>query len=136
MLTPHGSLRLMQEMSAWSVKTAGRAPSRYCGNARVYGHTTTVRHDVSTPPHSFILRSCLSEYHMWSTAPPLLESICASDHDEMADSPRRFAQAIFCLRKMWGCEGLRSYNDAMHIMSTPPPPVSFLLRLRLSEYYM
>ena len=36
-------------MSAWSVKTR-RAPSRYSRDARVYGHTTTAMHIVSTPP--------------------------------------------------------------------------------------
>ena len=35
-------------MSAWSVKTR-RAPSRHFTNARVYGHTTTATHDMSTP---------------------------------------------------------------------------------------
>ena len=46
--TPHGALCLVQAMSAWSVKT-GHAPSRHCGE-RVYGHTTTAMHKVSTPP--------------------------------------------------------------------------------------
>ena len=38
--TPHGALRLVQAVSAWSVKPR-RAPSRHCRDARVYGHTTT-----------------------------------------------------------------------------------------------
>ena len=38
-----------QPMSAWSVKPRC-APSRHCTDARVYGHTTTAMHDVSTPP--------------------------------------------------------------------------------------
>ena len=42
--TPHGASRLVQAMSAWSVKTR-RAPSRHCRDARVYGHTTTAMHD-------------------------------------------------------------------------------------------
>ena len=42
---PHGASRLvLLAMSAWPVKT-GRAPSRHCRNARVYGHTTTAMHD-------------------------------------------------------------------------------------------
>ena len=47
--TPHGASRLVQAMSAWSVKTR-RAPSRHCRDARVYGHTTTAMHDMSTLP--------------------------------------------------------------------------------------
>ena len=34
--------------SAWSVKTRP-APSRHCRDARVYSHTTTAIHDISTP---------------------------------------------------------------------------------------
>ena len=45
---PHGASRLVLAMSAWSVKTR-RAPPRPCGDARVYGHTTTAMHDMSTP---------------------------------------------------------------------------------------
>ena len=48
-LTPHGASRLVQVMSAWSVKTR-RAPSRHCRDARVYGHTTTAMHGMRTPP--------------------------------------------------------------------------------------
>ena len=39
---------MLQAMSAWSVKTR-RVPSRHCRDARVYGHTTTDMHDMSTP---------------------------------------------------------------------------------------
>ena len=44
-----GPSRLVQAMSAWSVKTR-RAPSRHSRDARVYGHTTTAIHKLSTPP--------------------------------------------------------------------------------------
>ena len=47
--TPHGALRLVQAVSAWSVKPR-RAPSRHCRDARVYGHTTTPIYGMSTPP--------------------------------------------------------------------------------------
>ena len=47
--TPHGASRLVQAMSAWLVKTR-RAPSRHSRHARVYGHTTTAVHKLSTPP--------------------------------------------------------------------------------------
>ena len=59
--TPHGASRLVQAMSAWSVKTR-RAPSRHRKDAKVYGHVATAMHDMSTPPsplhevHS--LKSC------------------------------------------------------------------------------
>ena len=46
--TPHGASRLEQAMSAWLVKTR-RAPSRHSRDARVYGHTTTAMHKLSTP---------------------------------------------------------------------------------------
>ena len=38
-----------QCLPAWSVK-AQRAPSQHCRDVRVYGHTTTAMHDMSTPP--------------------------------------------------------------------------------------
>ena len=47
--TPHSASRLVQAMSAWLVKTR-RAPSRHSRDARVYGHTTTTMHKLSTPP--------------------------------------------------------------------------------------
>ena len=39
-----------QAMAAWLVKTR-RAPSRHSRDARVYGHTATAMHKLSTPPH-------------------------------------------------------------------------------------
>ena len=47
--TPHGASRSVQAVCAWSVKTR-RTPSRHCRDARVYGHTTTAMHNISTPP--------------------------------------------------------------------------------------
>ena len=47
--TPHGASRLVHAISAWLVKTR-RAPSRHSRDARVYGHTTTAMHKLSTPP--------------------------------------------------------------------------------------
>ena len=45
-------LHLVQSMSSvWSVKTR-RAPSRYCRDARVRGHTTTAMHDIEYTPHT------------------------------------------------------------------------------------
>ena len=52
--TPRGTSRLVLAMSVGSVKTR-RAPSRHCRNARVYGHTTTALHDMSTP-HTHLQR--------------------------------------------------------------------------------
>ena len=45
---PHGASRLVQAMSAWLVKTR-RASSWHSRDARVYGHTTTAMHKLSTP---------------------------------------------------------------------------------------
>ena len=59
--TPYVASRLMQAMSAWSVK-AGRAPSLHCRYARVYGHTTTAMHDNDneyTPRSPFFARCVL-----------------------------------------------------------------------------
>ena len=47
--TPRGASRLVQAVSAWSVKTR-RAPSRRCRDARVYGHATTAMHDSEYTP--------------------------------------------------------------------------------------
>ena len=47
--TPHGASRFVQAVSAWLVKTR-RAPSRHSRDARVYDHTTTAMHKLSTPP--------------------------------------------------------------------------------------
>ena len=47
--TPHGASRLVQAMSVWLVKDR-RALSRHSRDARVYGHTTTAIHKLSTPP--------------------------------------------------------------------------------------
>ena len=47
--TPHGAWRLVQAMSAWSVKTR-RAPFRHNRDASAYGHTTTAMNDTNTPP--------------------------------------------------------------------------------------
>ena len=47
--TSHGASRSVQATSAWLMKTR-RAPSRHSRGARVYGHTTTAMHKLSTPP--------------------------------------------------------------------------------------
>ena len=47
--TPHRASCLVQSVSAWLVKTR-RAPSQHSRDARVYGHTTTAMHKLSTPP--------------------------------------------------------------------------------------
>ena len=47
--TLHGASRLVQAMSAWLVETR-RAQSRRSRDTRVYGHTTTTMHKLSTPP--------------------------------------------------------------------------------------
>ena len=52
--TPHGGSRLVQAMCAWLVKIR-RAPSRCSRDARVYGHTTTAMHKLSTPPPPGVL---------------------------------------------------------------------------------
>ena len=59
--TPHGASRLVQAMSAWLV-TVRRAPSRHSRDARVYGHTTTAMHELSTPPHTSACLGCISSY--------------------------------------------------------------------------
>ena len=43
--TPQGASRLVQAISAWSVRTR-HAPSRHCRDARVYGQTTTVMNEI------------------------------------------------------------------------------------------
>ena len=64
---PHGASRLLQAMSAWLVKTR-RAPSRHRRDARVYGHTITAMHKLSTPPPP---RALLSLFLTSDPRPPL-----------------------------------------------------------------
>lgn len=48
---PHVASRLEHVNSAWSLEPQP-APSRYCKDAKAYGHTTTSMRDTSTPrPH-------------------------------------------------------------------------------------
>ena len=63
-LAPHGASRLVNAVSAWSVKTR-RAPSRHYRAARVYGHTPTAMHDTQytpppSPPHLLLFFHSLS----------------------------------------------------------------------------
>ena len=57
--TPHGASRLVRAMSAWLVTTR-RAPSRHSRDARVYGHTTTAMHKLSTVPPPFMTSLCFA----------------------------------------------------------------------------
>ena len=48
---PHGASHLVRAMSAWSEETHSILRPSVCWDARrVYGHTTTAMHGVSTPP--------------------------------------------------------------------------------------
>ena len=72
--TPHGASRLVQAISAWLVKPR-RAPSRHSRDARVYGHTTTAMHKLSTispphPPHPLLPPSPTHPKHASADAPP------------------------------------------------------------------
>ena len=64
--TTNGASRLAKAMSAWLVKTR-RAPSRHSRDARVYGHTTTGMHELSTPP----INARLTPADGVGTPPPL-----------------------------------------------------------------
>ena len=81
--TPHGASRLMQAMSAWSVKIR-RAPSRRCGDARVYGHTTMAMHALSTSPHA----PCVSwpVRRFFTAVSPSARELTASRRIASADS--------------------------------------------------
>ena len=83
--TPHDASRLVQAMSTWSVKTR-RAPFRLCGDARVYGHTTTVIHDMSTRPPPGRTSRCDVRGVASSVPLPVLEGHAMS----MGISPARF----------------------------------------------
>ena len=48
-------------MFAWSVKSRS-APSRHCRDVRVYGHTTTAMHDMSTPPPLCCLKKTAEQH--------------------------------------------------------------------------
>ena len=62
--TPHGASGLVQAMSSWLVKTR-RAPSRHSRDARVYGHTTTAMHKLSTHTPSFHVLRILFARFLW-----------------------------------------------------------------------
>ena len=57
--THHGATRFVHAMSAWSEKTR-RAPSRHSRVARVYGHTTTAKHEMDASPISPIFHVTLN----------------------------------------------------------------------------
>ena len=46
---PHGTLRLVQAMSAWSLKNP-TCSVRHCTDGRAYGHTTAAMHDNAYTP--------------------------------------------------------------------------------------
>ena len=103
--TPHGASGLVQAMSAWSVKTR-RAPSSQCGDARVYGHTTTAMHEYRVhppPPRNAALQVGLSRMQLTLRATPLDTSrrvaLGASNVCLAGESPTCSVPA------MWGCEG-------------------------------
>ena len=60
--TPHGASLALGASNAcpWLVKTR-RAPSRYGRDAKVYGHTTTAMHKLSTPPPISYVRCSVSK---------------------------------------------------------------------------
>ena len=58
----HRVSRLMNAISAWSVKTH-HIPSRHRRDVRVYGHTTTATHETSTPPLPLQFITVLSLSH-------------------------------------------------------------------------
>ena len=89
--SPNTSRRFaLVSSNAWSMKTR-RAPSRRCRDARVYGHTTTAMHDMSTaptlPPSSMVYEVCCSPFSailslkLWETRP-------------MPQSPDRYTQSL------------------------------------------
>ena len=80
--TSHSASRSEQAMPAWLVKTR-RSPSRHGRDARVYGHTTTAMHKLSTPP----------------PPPPLTQMIVVSLSSFSRGRPKgRGADFFFCSR--------------------------------------
>ena len=80
--TPHRASRLVQAMSAWSVKNR-RAPSRHSRDVRIYCNKTTAMHKLSTPPPPLSLCLCFERdacvvncqmtkkaSNKWNTPPP------------------------------------------------------------------
>ena len=65
-----------KQMSSWSVKTR-RAPSRHSKDARVYGHTTTVMHTISTP--ASLIHPCASVPRLSDPPPPSHLQLFASN---------------------------------------------------------
>ena len=89
--TPHDASRLVQAMSAWSVKTR-RAPSRHCRDARVYGHPTTAMRDIEYPPLPCMALRLRPMHIMMSTPrPPSSLPVHSSDTSGLA-SPENYEQ--------------------------------------------
>ena len=82
--TLHGASPLVQEMSAWSVKTR-RGSSRHCRDARVNGHTTTAMHDMSTLPSPHSERSALPSICKKVASQTVLSKGCSSPSMRLAD---------------------------------------------------
>ena len=101
--TLHRASRLVQAMSAWSVKSR-RAPSRHCRDARVYGHMTTAMHDIEYTPL------------------PASQAVCGRMQVTLLSTrrtPRAWCKQCLCLvgehptcslPALLGCEGLHSYR--------------------------
>ena len=114
--TPHGASCLVQAMSTWLVKTR-RAPSRHSRDARVYGHTTTAMHKLSTPP------------------PPLLQHLAALRAWCKQCLPGRLKPDMLRPRIVgmrgsipYGHTTTAMYEYRVHPASSPPPRPSPFLR--------
>ena len=62
--TPHGASRMVQAMSACLVGETRRAPSRDCGGAWDYGHTTAAMRDIEYPPPGYPLTPPVATVHV------------------------------------------------------------------------
>ena len=108
--TLHGASRLVQAIPAWLVKTR-RAPSRHSRDARVYGHTTTAMHTLSTHPAPAIPSNTLCyPPPPRLILPPLLPAF-----------PRT---ALLTVQPRWRRRGLRASKPRYRCSSAKHPPTS------------
>ena len=86
--TSHGAARLVQAVSAWSVKIQ-RAPSRRCRDARVHAHTTTAMHanEYTLTPISAVDCCVDPDCFRWPHPAPLLSVEFCVDRDLLAVTP-------------------------------------------------
>ena len=114
--TPHGTSCLVQALSAWLGKTR-RAPSWHSKDARVYGHTTTAMHKLSTPPPRPPSPNTSRRF-----------ALGAGNDCLVGENPTCSVSYRYCRDVRVNC----LKTTAMHEINTPPPTPSLYIHCRVA----